>query len=212
MCEETRVDDPNRQKKSKVYVDSIPRNVPELKVVSAQQWISVKDGKPDGRTGYYCGRYWCITERPVVKSDSMFSENGNYRKNVELCYWNDLADRFQDLKNEWVKVTYWSPVPELPQHQTTHITRLLMLNFISCGECEKVYYCDEADEYYLKNHVLGHGLYNVSYDETLYLSVEVKNHKYNYMYAVLTEKGRAAREAVLKGQNIKREDSEACEE
>jgi hypothetical protein len=104
MCEEIRVDDSNPKKKSQIYVDSISRSVRELiKIVSEEKWISVKDGKPDGRTGAYASRYWCIAER------------------------------------------------------------------LNKGKWEKIFYCDEADEYYTESHV--YSMYGVGYDEILYVSI-----------------------------------------
>lgn len=193
----------------KVFVDSIPYNSPELNLTSKQNWISVKVGKPDGRTGQYCGFYWCITERLKIINDTVFlrGRTGNYDKNVELCYWNDLADRFQDAKREYVKVTHWSPVPELPVHESKKVNRQIMLSAIADDEWLKIYYCDEAEEFYSPNHV--YGLFAVSYDEILYVSIVNVNGKNNYMYATLTEKGRINRDAVL---NVKKVNSHKSDE
>lgn len=149
-----------------------------------------------------------MTSKQRIEWDSMqYKAALEAKRGHNYQYWNDLADRFQDAKREYVKVTHWSPVPELPVHESKKVNRQIMLSAIADDEWLKIYYCDEAEEFYSPNHV--YGLFAVSYDEILYVSIVNVNGKNNYMYATLTEKGRINRDAVL---NVKKVNSHKSDE
>jgi len=187
-------------------------SVPELSIESSQDWISTKNFVPDNRTGYHYGRYWCIVERP---KDNSPSENRLWDgrtegidKTFELCYYNDLANRFQDKKNDWVKVSHWSPVPAMPEYETFSVSRPLMLSAIRDEEWRQVYHCNTNDQFYQPENAWG--LRDCSYDDIIYLSIvntydnegkELLN--VDFLYAVLTEKGKKIKEKIIKSFNIK---------
>jgi len=180
---------------------------PELSIESSQDWISTKKFVPDSRTGYHYGRYWCIVERPKQYNSIGILEQG-IEKTVELCYYNDLADRFQDKANKWVKVSHWCPVPAMPEYETQSVSRSLMLSAIRDEEWRQVYRCNTKDDFYHPEHAWG--LRDCSYDEIIFQSIvntyddegkELLN--VDFLYAVLTEKGKEIRENIIKSSNIK---------
>jgi len=78
--------------------------IPELKKISKQKWISAHDFIPE------MGHYLCITERKCI-----LGENG-IGHNFEVCYYNDLMEAFQGHNNELVNVTHWLPISKFPKN------------------------------------------------------------------------------------------------
>lgn len=150
---------------------------------SVQGWIKTDEYIPSKFTtnnvvGDYYGKYYCIVERPYKEDDSnAFSINGfNFTnkiiRTVELCYWNNLAEKFQDCKNEWVDAKYWSPVPEVPNHTIIKISRSEMLEKIESGYFEIIYKRTRRDNDFdsLWDAIKEVATYLVSLSETIYLS------------------------------------------
>ena len=160
---------------------------------SIQEWISVNDYLPLNRweiggemklKGDYLGRFLCIVERPSEKNSLSYKEFAIYRS-VELCYWNDLAMKFQDADREWVVVTHWTQIPVLPHHKSTLISRTEMLDKIGNGVFDKIYHQKETDKYYQSTRELA--LSQISYNEELwYSSTRDEEHVEDYMYCVLS--------------------------
>lgn len=158
-----------------------------------QEWISVNDYLPLNSwkiggemrlKGDYLGRFLCVVERPSIKDSLSYKELSIYHS-VELCYWNDLAMKFQDMDNEWVVVTHWTQIPTLPQHKSILISRTEMLDKIEKGVFDKIYHKKETDEYYQSSRDCA--LSQVSYNEKLwYSSTRNKEHIEDYMYCILS--------------------------
>jgi len=166
---------------------------PILKIESMQSWISIKNYVPSGdMKGSYCGRYWCICERPYVRNEKyLMSCRPEHSRTIshsyELCYWNDLAHMFQDKDNKWVKVTHWIPIPEKPQRKFRIILRSLMLQEIEAGKFELIesesqrrtygirFVIDEYWDFTKKN---GMEFLDVSYDEEVFYSSEIDKDGY----------------------------------
>lgn len=158
-----------------------------------QEWISVNDYLPLNSwtiggemrlKGDYLGHFLCIVERPSEKNSLSYKELAIYHS-VELCYWNDLAMKFQDINNEWVVVTHWTQIPTLPHHKSILISRTEMLEKIGNGVFDKIYHKKETDEYYQSSR--GCALSQVSYNEQLwYSSTRSKEHIEDYMYCILS--------------------------
>lgn len=180
----------------------------EIKVLnrtSKQKWISIKDYIPstfitDKSKGDYAGRYLCIVEHKVLDGNHKYKNDIFYPKKefskamyrtIEMCYWNNLALQFQDHTSAWVKVTHWSPIPNMPKHNIIVINRNEMIDKISSLELELV-----THEYELNNTTI-EGMWNtvkelalhlVSFDTTVYLSTEIdKNNLENCMWCIKIE-------------------------
>lgn len=155
---------------------------------SFQGWIPINKSEPSGAAtliirGASYGRYLCIVERPYNSEESqLHSSNPEFSnktvRSIEMCYWNVLAYRFQDSKNEWVHVPFWCPVPELPSHTFETISREDILKKIETGELEMINHKKERDDEIpgLWNLTKSHSsVYNVSFDDTVFISMKVIN-------------------------------------
>jgi len=157
----------------------------ELNEKSTQKWNSVNLLTPKwGGDGAWGGNYLCIVERPSSK-DSLGYVEGGVSRTVELCYYNDLAKKWQDKDREWVEVTHWTQIQELPFHNTTLITREDMLLKIDSGELKMIHHMKETDENYQLFRSVD--LASVSYNEPLYYSSTRSQHIEDYMYAILAK-------------------------
>lgn len=166
-----------------IYVES---NAFELNEKSTQKWNSVKVSIPKwGGDGAWCGEYLCIVERPSNPNSIGYIEDGISRT-VELCYYNDLAKKWQDKDREWVEVTHWSQIQELPFHESILISREEMWSKINSGELRMIYNMKETDEDYQFSRKFA--LASVSFNEPLYYSSIRNNHIEDYMYAVVNKK------------------------
>lgn len=157
-------------------------SVAEISEESTQKWISVKDAIPQwGGEGAWGGDYLCIVERPS-NPRSFGHVEGGVSRTVELCYYNDLAKRWQDSEREWVKVTHWTQIAKLPFHKSIHMSREEMLLRIDSGELKSVYHMKETDEGYQSSMRIVFA--GISYDEPLYYSSTRSGHIEDYMYAI----------------------------
>ncbi len=157
-----------------------------LNLESTQKWISVNDNLPlwgSEAKGDWGGNYLCIVEREIDPNSLCFEEGGISRT-VELCYFNNGTNLFQDKNSDWVKATHWTQIAQLPFHQSTLISRVDMKSRIESGELHMIYHMKETDEFYQTSRELA--LSSVSYDEPLfYSSTRSSEHIEDYMYAVL---------------------------
>ena len=111
---------------------------------------------------------------------------------MELCYYNDLADRFQDSNREWVKVTHWTQVPNMPVYNITEISREEMNLKIEVGEFKLVIYkrneYDERENKELSDSLFkiskNFALSGISYDVPAFYSTITENGVEDYMYAI----------------------------
>lgn len=137
---------------------------------AVQEWISVHKHIPECGTesqGDFIGRYLCVVERPTTP-ECLGHDEGGISRTVELCYYNDLAKLWMDKDREWVKVTHWTQIPQLPFHDSKLIAREEMLLRIDSGEIKLVREGKETDEYYEISKRFA--LSSISYDTTTYFS------------------------------------------
>lgn len=156
----------------------------ELNLESPQEWYSFNEFKPlwgSEAKGDHGGRYLCIVERPS-NPECLGHVPGGVSKSVEMCYFNDLAQRFQDSANEWVDVAYWTQVPKTPFHKSELINRDDMMNGIKHDVLKLVSYHKETDEHYDLS--IQCDLASVSYNTKLYYSSTRSNHIEDYMYCI----------------------------
>lgn len=161
----------------------------EISETGIQKWISVKEGIPrwSDSKGDFRGDYLCIVERPN-KADSLGNVEEGISKTVELCYFNNGNKLWQDKDGEWVKVTHWTQIPNLPFHNSILISREEMKKMVDDGELRIVYHMNETEEYYQIS--MQSAFERVSYDEPLYYSSIRNKHIEDYMYAVLKDNGK----------------------
>jgi hypothetical protein len=135
-----------------------------------QKWISAHKHIPftgvDNK-GDFAGRYLCVVERPM-SPDSFDYIKGGISRTVEMCYYNDLTKLWMDNDREWVKVTHWTQIPDLPFHNSRLIAREEMLLRIDSGELKLVREGKETDEFYEIDRRFA--LSSISYDTTTYFS------------------------------------------
>jgi len=163
-------------------IEVINETVSVLNEDSKQNWISIKDFIPTvfgtkNQKGDMYGRYLCIVERKYKKTKNSLQPSYKHPKMVnitcEMCYWNKLANKFQDSKNKWVKVTHWCPVPKRPRHEIVIISREEMLLKIK----NKEFFIIKQEQEF-KNDIIGMyefcknmEIFGVSLDEVIYSSV-----------------------------------------
>lgn len=144
---------------------------------SKQIWFDFKDFVPSKFStsdieGDYFGNYLCLVEREYKDPENIFSHGLNHLRRIdrscELCYWNDLANKFQDFNRNWVNVTHWSPIPNIPKHNITIVSRKDMLSKLEKKEYELV------EHSYEKKHNLIEGMWDVIKECALY-SVPLKD-------------------------------------
>lgn len=159
-----------------------------------QKWIPVSKHIPfcgSDSKGDFVGSYLCIVERPLTPDCFGFYDDSEDKisKTVELCYYNDLAKRWQDKDREWVKVTHWTQIPDMPFHNSKIVAREEMLLRIDSGELKLVREGKETDEFYEINKRFA--LAGISYDDETYFSsiremIDGKRVE-DFMYAVKTK-------------------------
>lgn len=135
-----------------------------------QEWISVYKHIPECGTesqGDFAGRYLCVVERPM-SPDSFDYIKGGISRTIEMCYYNDLSKLWMDKDREWVKVTHWTQIPQMPFHNSRLISREEMLLRIDSGELKLICQGKETDEFYEIDRKFA--LSSISYDTTTYLS------------------------------------------
>lgn len=177
-------------------IEKISDFIPEINKYSEQSFISIKEYRPLNSwkiggeltlKGDYCGKFLCIIERPCPYCN----ENDTIYHSIELCYWNDGAMRFQDSENNWVKVTHWLQIPEIPIHNIINISRDEMDFKIECGILKLVSFRGVEDR--KKDLNISAGMYknfkktalhNISYDlNVFHSSIKIDNIE-DYMYCI----------------------------
>jgi hypothetical protein len=158
---------------------------PELKIyneLSKQNWVLTHEFIPcDYTTNVkddYYGKYLCLVERPY--KNNLLSNDVNISNpitsNIEMCFWNNLAKKFQDNDNEWVDVIAWSPTPTMITHKITSIDRDSLISKIESGEMELIKHENQS------NHLVTDDMWDlikelslnhVSLNDSVYLSLEI---------------------------------------
>ena len=167
-----------------IELDYSQESVPEINIDAIQKWIPIKTAIPFwgvGSKGDFCGQYLCITEKASNPEKFGYIEGGVVKK-IELCYYNTLAKEFQDSNREWVKVTHWTQIPELPPSEPIVISREQMINRVESGELTIIYNMHKTDELYQFHKKIA--LSNISSDESLFYSSTKSNNIENYIYAI----------------------------
>lgn len=125
-------------------------NASILNIEAMQKWYSVKEYIPSNSSeslGDYCGKYLCVVERLTkYNPKAIGSTEGKLYRTIELCYWNDLSNRFQDNNNEFVKVTHWTQIPKMPKHNTVQISWDEMFLKVGFGVLKVITHLSEKDE------------------------------------------------------------------
>lgn len=102
--------------KTEALEKRIDNDIIEINEVSTQKWFSVNTALPKwGGAGSYGGDYLCVVERNTASDSLEYALGRHIDKKLEMCYYNNLAKKWQDKDKEWVKVTHWMQVPELPE-------------------------------------------------------------------------------------------------
>lgn len=116
-----------------------------LNISSAQNWIPFNEFMPQSDSqskGDWCGSYLCIVERERSADSFVISSEhgGDISRSVEICYFNSLSKSFQDSDRKFVKVTHWAPIPTMPKHKATYISRDEMTLKVLSGYLVVVYH------------------------------------------------------------------------
>jgi len=176
-------------------------DIPVLNEESKQNWVSIKDFIPaDFSTfdikGDNFGKYLCLVERPYIKNELSLGRRNEHpdmiSRSCELCYWNTLSKRFQDMNNEWVKVTHWCQVSKLPRHNIQVIDRQKMLLNLSDKIYELIKHQNQSKYIDIEGMwevIKENELHSVSFDEIVYLSIEIDvNGLEDYMWCIEIKK------------------------
>ena len=165
----------------------------EVNRKSKQKWYKTNTHQPTVKyatyaVGNYAGRYLCIVERPKTErpKNNQYLDNDEYGvdKTVELCYWNSLSHAFQDENNKFVSTPFWTQIAELPEYETIGVPRHRMLEAIEEKEWKLIYKCNESDFFYNSIHTNNLSLHGVSYNDRIFLSIEILDGIRDFMYCV----------------------------